>query len=78
MNLGLIYARLNNAERTEYCIRGAISASPNWYKPHLALAQLMLATHRREVGEKELAVARDLNPAGVSALVNARDSEKSL
>src|SRR4029079_17689721 len=48
MNLGLIYAKFNNANRTEYCIRQAIAASPNWYKPHLALAQLLLATNRRD------------------------------
>jgi O-antigen ligase len=66
MNLGLIYARLNNADRTEYCIRQAISSSPNWYKPHLALAQLLSATHRQEEGRKELQLAHDLNPAIVS------------
>jgi hypothetical protein len=62
MNLGLIYATLNNANRTEYCIREAVSASPNWYKPHLALARLLLATNRREEGKRELQVAKDLNP----------------
>jgi hypothetical protein len=62
MNLGLIYARLNNAARTDYCIRRAISASPSWYKPHFALSQLLIATGHRDEGEKELKLARDLNP----------------
>ncbi len=66
MNLGLIYAKLNNAERTEYCIRQAITSSPNWYKSHLALAQLLLATQRQEEGRRELLLARQLNGAGVS------------
>jgi tetratricopeptide (TPR) repeat protein len=53
MNLALIYAELNNAGQTEYCIRNAIAASPNWYKPHLALARLLQATHRSKEAEKE-------------------------
>jgi O-antigen ligase len=62
MNLGLVYATLNDAGQTEHCIREAIAASPNWYKPHLALAQLLLATNRRVEAEKELRIAKDLNP----------------
>jgi hypothetical protein len=66
MNLALIYAKLNDANRTERCIREAIGASPNWYKPHLALSQLLLATNRRNEGEKEARLARDLNPSAAS------------
>jgi len=63
MNLGLIYAQMNNATQTERCIREAIATSPNWYKPHLALAQLFLATNRQPEGQRELQLARDLNTA---------------
>jgi O-Antigen ligase len=63
MNLALIYAKLDSANRTEYCIRKAIAADPNWYKPHLALAQLLLATGRQHDGQKELQTARNLNPS---------------
>ena len=63
MNLGLIYAKMNDAGLTERCIRQAVAASPEWYKPHLALAQLLLATNRREEGREEMERARDLNPA---------------
>jgi len=63
MNLGLIYAQMDNAVQTERCIREAIATSPNWYKPHLALAQLFLATNRQQEGQRELQLARDLNPA---------------
>ncbi|HEY3839894.1 MAG TPA: O-antigen ligase family protein [Bryobacteraceae bacterium] len=62
MNSALIYARLNNTERTEYCIRQAVSASPEWYKPHLALSQLLLATDRRQEGDRERLIAMRLNP----------------
>lgn len=63
MNLGLIFAELGNADRTEYCIRKAIEASPAWYKPHLALAQFLLATGHAAEGRKEMDLARRLNPA---------------
>jgi len=62
MNLGLIYTRLDDAGRTEQCIRQAIKASPNWYKAHLALARLLIATRRTDDGKRELQLARDLNP----------------
>jgi hypothetical protein len=62
MNLGLIYAKLNDVGSTERCIRQAIAASPNWYKPHLVLAQLLLATNRGDAGRKELERAKDLDP----------------
>ena len=62
MNLGLIYAKLNDVGSTEHCIRQAIAASPNWYKPHLALAQLLMATGEGEEGRKEMELAKGLNP----------------
>jgi O-antigen ligase len=63
MNLALIYAKLNNIERTGYCIRKAIAASPGWYKPHLALAQLLDANNHHDEAKKEWRMAEQLNPA---------------
>jgi hypothetical protein len=60
-NLAGIYAIENNPAATEASLRAAIQASPNWFKPHWALAQLLRLTHRNAEAEREAAIAADLS-----------------
>jgi tetratricopeptide (TPR) repeat protein len=62
MNLGLLYATLGNVQQTEHAIHQAILSSPNWYKPHLALAQLLAVTNKKPEAAREFVRARELNP----------------
>lgn len=43
----------NNAPKGELKLRQSIDAAPNWYKPHLLLAQLLKFTGRREQWDAE-------------------------
>ncbi len=60
-SLAALYAVQNDATGVERCLRNAISASPNWYKPHWVLAQVLAQTGRLEEARKEAATAVDLN-----------------
>ena len=66
--LASLYARQNKLADTERCLRQAIAAAPNWFKPHWILAQVLLAGHRREEARTEAALAADLD-AGKNAEV---------
>ncbi|MCX6621676.1 MAG: O-antigen ligase family protein, partial [Acidobacteria bacterium] len=65
LNLALIQAKLNNRAGTEQSIRAAMQAAPNWYRPHLALAKLLLATGRRVDALREAETALRLNPRSI-------------
>lgn len=41
INLAAFYAVENNAVMVEWCLRDAIEAAPNWFKPHWLLAQVL-------------------------------------
>lgn len=56
-----LYARQNNFERTERCLRAAIASSPNWFKPHWMLAQVLAAARRREEALREAELAAYLD-----------------
>jgi len=56
-----VYAAENDSVRTESSLRAAIAASPNWFKPHWALAQLLRMESRMDDAEHEAALAAELN-----------------
>jgi O-antigen ligase len=56
-----IYAAQNDAGKTESSLRAAIAASPNWFKPHWALAQVLRLESRMDDAEYEAALAADLD-----------------
>jgi O-antigen ligase len=60
-NLAEFAAADNDAAGVERSLRAAIAASPNWFKPHWALARLLASTGRLSEAEKEcvLAMERD-------------------
>lgn len=60
-NLSALYAAQNDFADTEKCLRAAIAARPNWYKPHWTLAQVLRLEGRvgEARGEAEIAAALD-------------------
>jgi O-antigen ligase len=60
-NLAILLARNQDAGGVEHALRNAIAASPNWFKPHWALARLLSASGRREEALREAREARDLD-----------------
>ena len=75
-NLALLYASQNDAPQTERSLRAAVAASPNWFKPHWTLAQLLRLEHRMEEAEREAALAAELdagkNPEVAQTLAEIR------
>lgn len=60
-SLSELYAIQNDSSKTESSLRAAIATSPNWFKPHWALAQLLRLESRMDDAESEAALAADLN-----------------
>ncbi len=60
-NLSILTAAHNDAPGTEYALRAALSAAPNWYKPHWTLARLLANEGRPAEAGSEAALAIDLN-----------------
>ena len=60
-SLSSIRAAQNDAAGTEQCLRAAIAAHPNWFKPHWTLAQVLRIESRGEEAEREAALAADLD-----------------
>jgi len=60
-NLAEFYATRNDAANTEASLRHSVAASPNWFKSHWALAQLLLLSGRRTEALAEAARAADLD-----------------
>jgi O-Antigen ligase len=60
-SLAILYAAQNDAGNTEKCLRAAIAANPNWFKPHWMLAQVLRVEARLPEAEAEAAAAVDLN-----------------
>ena len=58
-SLAQVYAAANGSVRTESCLRSAIAASPNWFKSHWALAQLLRRSRARTMPS-----ARPTRPPG--------------
>jgi tetratricopeptide (TPR) repeat protein len=60
-NLAELFAAQNDAPSTERSLRNAIAWSPNWFKPHYILAQLLESQQRmgEALMEAQAAVERD-------------------
>jgi tetratricopeptide (TPR) repeat protein len=67
-NLSVLAAARNDTAGTEYALRQAIAAAPNWYKPHWTLARLLAAEGRYPKAVPEAGRAIQLN-AGKDAEV---------
>lgn len=60
-NLATLLAGQNNPAGVERSLQNAIAWSPNWFKAHWALAQLLEATHRHREALTEARLAWDLD-----------------
>jgi hypothetical protein len=60
-NAAQVSAARNDAAATESSLRRAIAASPNWFKPHWTLAQLLRMEGRTAEAQTEAAAAHDLD-----------------
>jgi hypothetical protein len=60
-NLATLLAGQNDAAGVERSLHNAIAWSPNWFKPHWALAQLLEATHRHREALTEARLALGLD-----------------
>jgi hypothetical protein len=69
-NLAAFYATRNDALDVEACLRHSIDASPNWFKPHWALAQTLLLAGRRTEAMAEAARAADLDGGKYPEIAN--------
>ena len=67
-NLAVICGGLNDGSCVEHSLRRAIGASPMWFKPHWALAQVLNLTGRIQEAQAEAARAAELD-AGKDAEV---------
>jgi O-antigen ligase len=60
-NLATLLSGQNDAPGVERCLRNAVAWSPNWFKPHWALAQLLEASNRHDQALTEARLAMDLD-----------------
>jgi tetratricopeptide (TPR) repeat protein len=60
-NLAGFYATQNDAASVEACLRRSVEASPNWFKSHWALAQVLRFAGRRMEARAEAVRAADLD-----------------
>ena len=60
-NLAILAAALDNPVNVESSLRSAISAGPQWFKPHWALARLLYSEGRQEEARNEATQALDLD-----------------
>jgi O-antigen ligase len=60
-NLAGFYAAQNDAAGLEACLRRSVDASPNWFKSHWALAQMLLLSGRPTEAGAEAVRAADLD-----------------
>jgi O-antigen ligase len=61
LNLAVFYGRQNDLVHTEQSLRAAISAAPNWFKPHWLLAQVLRIAGRLSEARTEATLAAALN-----------------
>jgi tetratricopeptide (TPR) repeat protein len=60
-SLAFLYARQNEFDNTERCLREAIQSSPNWFKPHWMLAQVLQTKGRHDEAQAQAELATDLD-----------------
>ncbi|MDE3164350.1 MAG: O-antigen ligase family protein, partial [Acidobacteriota bacterium] len=56
-NAAVYESARNDPAATGHCLRMAIQAHPNWFKPHWTLAQLLVLSGRAGAAEREAALA---------------------
>jgi len=56
-----LYARSGDVARTEQSLRASIACSPNWFKPHWMLSQILLREGRPQEARVEAERAAYLN-----------------
>ena len=60
-NAAVIFGLRNDGVHAEQCVRAAVAAHPNWFKPHWILAQILVLTGRAEEAQREAALAAELD-----------------
>ena len=76
-NLAVISGLNNNGARAEQCLRAAIGAHPNWFKPHWSLSQVLRVEGRTEEAWREAAVAGDLDAGKHPEVIRTLDEIRS-
>jgi O-antigen ligase len=76
-NLAVISGLHDNGARAEQCLRAAIGAHPNWFKPHWSLAQVLRLEGRIEEAGREAALAADLDAGKHLEVTRTRDEIRS-
>ena len=76
-NLAVISGLNNNGARVEQCLRAAIGAHPNWFKPHWSLSQVLRVEGRTEEAWREAAVAGDLDAGKHPEVIRTLDEIRS-
>jgi O-antigen ligase len=76
-SLSQLRAAQGDAAGVESCLRSAIAAHPNWFKPHWLLAQLLQLEGRKDEARREAEKAADLD-AGKHAEVSRTLQETKL
>jgi O-antigen ligase len=61
LNLAAYYATRDDAAAVEQALRQAIGASPNWYKPHWLLSQVLALGKRPQEAAQEARLAMELD-----------------
>ncbi len=77
-NLAEFYATQNNAAAVEICLRRSMEASPNWFKPHWALAQMLQRSGRQTEALVEAQRAVDLDGGKATELSSVRTKHHGL
>jgi len=81
-NAAQLAALENNFGGTERCLRAAITAHPNWFKPHWTMAQALALQARGEEAGREAALAVELDagkdPEVAETLRQIRERARSL
>lgn len=78
-NLAAFLSLTNSPADVERSLQNAISAAPNWYKPHWVLAQLYIAEHRLEPARHEAEIAQKCNdkaPEVLRTVENIRAAQR--
>ena len=60
-NFAMMASALGDNGLVESSLRSAITAGPQWFKPHWTLARLLYATGRKDEARREAALALDLD-----------------
>jgi O-antigen ligase len=76
-NLGILGLLHNDSQAAEKAFRAAAGQAPNWYKPHLLLAEILLQSNRAYAAEEEGAKALDLSGGQHPEIRNTLEAARS-